>query len=58
MSIRRYLVLIILSIITLVTFLAAIQGYKASMNKANNLFDEQLEIVGKTLLATSSFYQK
>jgi two-component system sensor histidine kinase QseC len=39
MSIRRYLVLILLSIITLVTFLAAIQGYKASMEQASNLFD-------------------
>jgi two-component system sensor histidine kinase QseC len=58
MSIRRYLVLILLSIITLVTFLAAIQGYKASMEKASNLFDEQLEIVGKTLLATSHVYQE
>lgn len=58
MSIRRYLVLILLSIITLVTFLAAIQGYKASMEQANSLFDEQLQIVGKTLLATSSIYNK
>jgi two-component system sensor histidine kinase QseC len=58
MSIRRYLVLILLSIITLVTFLAAIQGYKASMTQANNLFDEQLQIIGKTLLATSAIYNK
>ena len=58
MSIRRYLVLILLSIITLVTFLAAIQGYKASMEQANNLFDEQLQIMGKTLLATSVIYDE
>jgi two-component system sensor histidine kinase QseC len=58
MSIRRYLVLILLSIITLVTFLAAIQGYKASMEQASNLFDEQLQIMGKTLLATSPIYSK
>jgi two-component system sensor histidine kinase QseC len=58
MSIRRYLVLILLSIITLVTFLAAIQGYKASMSQANDLFDEQLQIIGKTLLATSATYNK
>jgi len=58
MSIRRYLVLILLSIITLVTFLAAIQGYKASMEQANNLFDEQLQIVGKTLITTSATYNK
>lgn len=54
MSIRRYLVLILLSIITLMTFFAAIQGYKASMAQATSLFDEQLVIVGKTLLATSA----
>lgn len=54
MSIRRYLVLILLSIITLMTFFAAIQGYKASMEQATSLFDEQLVIVGKTLLATSA----
>jgi two-component system sensor histidine kinase QseC len=58
MSIRRYLVLILLSIITLVTFLAAIQGYKASMEQASNLFDEQLQIMGKTLLATSAIYNE
>jgi two-component system sensor histidine kinase QseC len=58
MSIRRYLVLILLSIITLVTFLAAIQGYKASMEQANNLFDEQLQIMGRTLLATSAIYNE
>jgi len=56
MSIRRYLVLILLSIITLVTFLAAIQGYKASMEQASNLFDEQLQIIGRTLLKTSASY--
>jgi two-component system sensor histidine kinase QseC len=58
MSIRRYLVLILLSIITLVTFLAAVQGYKASMEQANNLFDEQLQIMSKTLLATSAIYNE
>ncbi|TWX52817.1 ATP-binding protein [Colwellia hornerae] len=56
MSIRRYLVLILLSIITLMTFFAAIQGYKASMEQATSLFDEQLVLVGKTLLATSATY--
>jgi two-component system sensor histidine kinase QseC len=42
----------------LVTFLAAIQGYKASMEQASNLFDEQLQIMGKALLATSPIYSK
>ena len=42
MSILRYLVLMLLSIITLVIFVSAIQGYKASMNKAEALFDDEL----------------
>mgnify|MGYP005992589219 FL=1 len=42
MSILRYLVLMLLSIITLVVFVSAIQGYKASMSKAEILFDNEL----------------
>ena len=51
MSIRRYLVLILISIITLVSFIAAIQGYKASMLKAADLFDAQLHAVADTVVA-------
>jgi two-component system, OmpR family, sensor kinase len=51
MSIRRYLVLILVSIITLISFIAAIQGYKASMVKASHLFDAQLRSVANTLIA-------
>ncbi len=51
MSIRRYLVLILISIITLITFIAAIQGYKASMKKASDLFDAQLHSVASTIIA-------
>lgn len=42
MSIRRYLTLILLSVITLVTFAAAIQGYRGSMAKATSVFDNEL----------------
>ncbi|MEP1446464.1 MAG: ATP-binding protein [Paraglaciecola sp.] len=42
MSIRRYLTLILLSVITLITFAAAIQGYRSSMAKATSVFDNQL----------------
>jgi len=42
MSIRRYLVLTLVSILTLITFIAAIQGYKASMSRAEKLFEQQL----------------
>jgi two-component system sensor histidine kinase QseC len=42
MSIRRYLVLTLVSVLTLITFIAAIQGYKASMVRAEKLFEQQL----------------
>ena len=42
MSIRRYLTLILLSVITLVTFAAAIEGYRGSMAKATSVFDNEL----------------
>lgn len=42
MSIRRYLVLTLVSVLTLITFIAAIQGYKASMARAEKLFEQQL----------------
>lgn len=50
MSIRRYLVLTLFSILTLVTFVAAIQGYKGSMKRASVQFDQQLTILAETLL--------
>lgn len=42
MSIRNFLLLLLLSVMTLVSFSAAISGYKASVNKANALFDRNL----------------
>ncbi|MBN7821609.1 ATP-binding protein [Bowmanella yangjiangensis] len=48
-SIRRYLVLILLSVITLVLFFAAIKGYRGSMERATSLFDSQLVAVADTL---------
>ncbi len=53
MSIRRYLVLILLSIITLVIFVSAIQGYKTSMRKAQNLFDKELISLTRVLTAVA-----
>jgi len=50
MSIRRYLVLILISVITLVIFIATIEGYKASMVKAGHLFDMQLSSFADTLI--------
>lgn len=44
MSIRRYLVLLIIAVITLVTFSAALQGYRNSMSQAELIFDNQLKL--------------
>lgn len=51
MSIRRYLVLMLLSIITLVIFVSAIQGYKASMRKAQSVFDNELVSLAQVITA-------
>lgn len=41
-SIRTYLLLALLAIITLVTFLSLLQGYQDSITKAQQLFDDRL----------------
>ena len=51
MPIRRYLVLMLLSIITLVIFVSAIQGYKASMRKAESVFDNELVSLAQVITA-------
>ena len=52
MSIRRYLTLILISVITLVTFASAIQGYRSSMLKASTVFDDELYSLAMVLSAT------
>ena len=54
MSIRRYLVLTLFSVLTLITFIAAIQGYKVSMSRAEKQFDQQLLDIAHTLLAVQA----
>ncbi|MFT5838497.1 MAG: two-component system sensor histidine kinase QseC [Flavobacteriales bacterium] len=59
MPIRRYLTLILLSVITLDIFAAAIQGYRGSMSKATSVFDNELRslthvLVNVTDLSTQS----
>ena len=54
MSIRRYLVLTLFSVLTLITFIAAIQGYKQSMSQAEAGFDQQLLSLAQTLTAMNS----
>lgn len=48
-SITRFLVSIIISVLTLVTFSAAIRGYNVSMNKASYLFDKDLQLMADTI---------
>ena len=54
MSIRRYLTLILISIITLLTFASAIQGYRSSMEKAATVFDEELHSLAMVLSITAT----
>jgi len=54
MSIRRYLVLTLFSVLTLITFIAAIQGYKVSMSRAEKQFDQQLLDIAHTLFAVQT----
>lgn len=42
-SLRLYLIIVILSIITLINFLAALQGYRNAMLQAQDLLDSHLE---------------
>ena len=48
-SIKLYLVVAILSTITLLSFLAALHGYQASVAAADKLFDDQLKETSKLL---------
>jgi two-component system sensor histidine kinase QseC len=42
-SIRLYLLLVLVAIITLMTFLSLLQGYQSSIEKAELLFDARLK---------------
>jgi len=42
-SIRVFLVAVILAVITLFNFMAALKGYQSSMDEADRLFDKQLQ---------------
>ncbi|XQW86245.1 ATP-binding protein [Thalassotalea piscium] len=54
MSIQRHLIILIISIITLSTFFAALHGYRASMEQLNNLFDQELVSVAKVIVNAKS----
>ncbi|MCC2617088.1 two-component sensor histidine kinase [Aestuariibacter halophilus] len=48
-SIRRYLTLLLVSLLVLITFSAAIQGYRASMQRSAKLFDAELVTLSASL---------
>jgi two-component system sensor histidine kinase QseC len=52
-SIRRFLVIVLLATITLVNFLAALHGYRTSMAEAERLFDRQLDDIASVLSASA-----
>ena len=48
-SIRLYLIVVLVSIVCLVNFIAAINGYKTSIARGEQLFDEQLVNMSESL---------
>ncbi len=50
-SIRRQVTWLLIALIVLVTFSAAITGYRASMEDATRLFDGELQAIANTLVA-------
>ncbi|KMT66713.1 sensor histidine kinase [Catenovulum maritimum] len=49
MSIQRYLLTVILSVVILATFSAALQGFKASNKRLNKVFDDEMLSIATTL---------
>ena len=50
MSIQRYLLIVILSVVTLASFAAALQGYKASRDSLTNIFDDEMKSFAVALM--------
>ena len=50
-SIRRYLVTLLIALLTLTSFLAALQSYRQSSAQAQKLFDEDLKALAASVLA-------
>lgn len=49
-SIRSYLVTVLIALLTLTSFLAALQGYRHSSEQAGRMFDEDLQVLAASLL--------
>ena len=50
-SLRRFLVIVLLATITLFNFVAALHGYRSSIDKAQILFDKQLADISRFLMS-------
>lgn len=50
MSIQRYLLVVILSVVTLASFAAALQGYKASRERLTQIFDDEMKSFALALI--------
>ena len=53
MSIRRQLLLLIISTVTLASFFAAIYGYRSSITQLETVFDQELETVAEFILTVA-----
>ncbi len=49
-SIRRYLVTILIAMLTLTSFMAALQSYRESISRADQLFDDDLKVLAASLV--------
>ena len=49
-SIRPYLVTILIAVLTLTSFLAALQSYRHSISRSDLLFDQDLVLLASSLL--------
>lgn len=49
-SVRRYLISVLIAILVLTSFLAALQSYRLSADRARELFDQDLQLVAAAIL--------
>ena len=49
-SVRRYLISVLIAVLVLTSFLAALQSYRLSADRAAELFDQDLELVAAAIL--------
>lgn len=49
-SVRRYLISVLIALLVLTSFLAALQSYRLSADRARDLFDQDLQLVAASIL--------